>query len=254
MTHKLNILAERTEGGVTERRFDLSVNGEHVPGILWTPENAIGTRPLVAFGHGGSQNKTAPNIVAMAQDLVLDLGFAAVAIDGPGHGERVSPEQAKALRENNDARRAAVRKIDSTTEWMTVLDNVQELDDVGAGPVGYWGVSMGTRLGVPFVAADKRVKAAVLGLFGLFPEGTVVKEGFEKAARSIEIPLIFVFQWNDELMKREDGLKLYDAFSSKEKAMHINPGGHVDIPASERATWKPFFRHHLGGFASDSTG
>lgn len=243
---ELSIVSETTESGITERRFDIVVNDETVPGLVWTPAGAKGTRPLIAFGHGGSQNKTAPNIVAMAHDYVREHGYAAVAIDGPGHGDRVTPEQASALREDDDARRAAVRRIDATTEWMTVLSAVQGLQEVGEGPVGYWGVSMGTRLGVPFVAADKRIKAAVLGLFGLFPEGTVVKEGFEAAARSIEIPIIFVFQWHDELMRREDGLKLYDAFGSKQKAMHINPGGHVDIPASERVTWKPFFTHHLG--------
>ena len=34
------------------------------------------------------------------------------------------------------------------------------------GPVGYWGVSLGCGLGVPFVAAEPRVRAAVLGLGG----------------------------------------------------------------------------------------
>jgi dienelactone hydrolase len=47
-----------------------------------------------------------------------------------------------------------------------VLDAVQELGHVGAGPVGYWGVSLGCGLGVPFVAAEPRVRAAVLGLGG----------------------------------------------------------------------------------------
>lgn len=28
-------------------------------------------------------------------------------------------------------------------EWQAVLDAVQELPHVGAGPVGYWGVSLG---------------------------------------------------------------------------------------------------------------
>ena len=105
---------------------------------------------------------------------------------------------------------------------------------------------MGTRNGLPFVANDDRVDAAILGLFGLFPEGTIVKEGFEEAARSIDIPLLFVFQWDDTLMSREDGLNLFDVIGSKEKAMHINPGGHVGIPVSESETWKPFFVRNLG--------
>jgi dienelactone hydrolase len=242
----LSFLSSTTEEGVTERRFDLVVNGERVPAVLWTPAGAKGTRPLVLFGHGGSQDKRAANIVRMARELATECRYAALAIDGPGHGERVTPEQAEALRSDDAARRAAVRRIDTTAEWKAALDAVQKLPEVGQGPVGYWGVSMGTRLGVPLVAAEPRIKAAILGLFGLFPEGTAVKEGFGAAARSIHVPLIFVFQWNDRLMTRESGMQLYDAFGSSDKAMHINPGGHVDIPVSERDTWKPFWVRQFG--------
>ena len=105
---------------------------------------------------------------------------------------------------------------------------------------------MGTRIGVPLAAAKPRIKAAVLGLFGLFPEGRAVMEGFAASARSIQVPLIVVFQWDDRLMTRQSGLDLFDAFASKEKAMHINPGSHVAIPTPETATWKPFFIRHLG--------
>ena len=243
---ELVILNETTEAGITEIRFDLEVNGVTVPGVIWVPEGAQGPRPVVLFGHGGSQNKKADNIVRMARDLVTTEYYAAVAIDGPGHGDRVTPEAAAALRSDTEARRAAVRAIDTTAEWQAVLTRVQELEYIGDGPVGYWGVSMGTRNGVPFVGNDERVDAAILGLFGLFPEGTVVKEGFEAAARNIDIPLMFVFQWDDTLMTREDGMELFDVFGSSEKVMHVNPGGHVGIPVSERETWKPFFVSNLG--------
>jgi hypothetical protein len=51
-------------------------------------------------------------------------------------------------------------------EWRAVVDAVQKLSHVGPGPVGYWGVSLGCVIGVPFVAAESRVRAAVLGLGG----------------------------------------------------------------------------------------
>ncbi len=243
---EFKVLEEKTEDGITERRFDIVVNGETVPGCVWTPEGAEGTRPLVAFGHGGSQDKRAANIMRMVRDYVTSCNYACVAIDGPAHGERVTPEEAARLRSDSTARRAAVRKIDTTAEWMAVIDNVQAIDNVGEGPVAYWGLSMGTRNGVPFVAADDRIKVAILGLFGLFPEGTIVKEGFADAARSIEIPLMFVFQWDDTLMTREHGIDLFDAFGSTDKVMHINPGGHIDVPEPERDSWKPFFVRYLG--------
>jgi dienelactone hydrolase len=140
-----------------------------------------------------------------------------------------------------------------TAEWMAVFDAVQKLDYVGEGPVGYWGVSMGTRFGVPLVSADARIKAAVLGLFWLFPEGTTVPVGWGDDARNINVPLIFVYQRSDTLMSLQSGIDLFDAFGSAEKAMHINPGGHVAIPVSEREKWKPFFVRHLGKSMIQST-
>lgn len=233
---ELTVMTETVEAGIKETRFDIEVDGITVPGILWTPENAVGTRPLVMFGHGGSQHKRVSNILRMARDLVSNEHYAVVAIDGYGHGERAPLPEDETLRPGENM----------TAESMAVITAVQQLDDVGEGPVGYWGVSMGTRFGVPLIAADSRIKAAVLGLFGLFPEGRAVPAGWGDDARSITVPLIFVFQRSDTLMTLENGIDLFDAFGSEDKVMHINPGGHTAIPVSEREKWKPFFVSHLG--------
>ena len=100
---------------------------------------------------------------------------------------------------------------------------------------------------MPFVAAEPRVQAAVFGLAGLRPGA----DAFEQAARSITIPLLFIFQWHDQLVSREAGLALWDAFGSREKTMHINPGGHVDIPIFERESYERFFVRHLGGMRDE---
>ena len=139
-------------------------------------------------------------------------------------------------------RAMAARNARAVPEWKATLDAVQALDCVGNGPVGYWGVSMGTAIGVPFVASEPRVYAAVLGLAGLWAGA----EAFERAARSITIPLLFVLQWDDEVAPRDAGIALYDAFGSTEKSMHINPGPHVGIPPFERDAWEAFFVRHLG--------
>ena len=72
---------------------------------------------------------------------------------------------------------------------------------------------------------------------------------FEEAAKRITIPVEFVFQWEDAVAPRETGIALFDAFASKEKTMHINPGGHMDIPNFEGGSWQAFFQRHLGGTA-----
>lgn len=239
----MRILDERLAGGVMRQEFRLPMNGDDVPGCLWTPEGAQGGRPLILLGHGGSQHKKAANIVSAAELYVRTLGVAVASIDAPGHGDRVRDMEAK----TGERPVVKISRDPSTApkavaEWKATLDALQALDHVGsAHKVGYWGVSMGTRFGVPFVADEPRVACAIFGLFGVFPG----LEDHKAAAERIQIPVLFVFQWEDELMSRQQGLDLFNAFGAREKTMHINPGGHVEIPAHERDAWVGFWRRHL---------
>ncbi len=253
----MNFTSERSTDGVLRREFELKVAGDRVPGCIWTPVGAAGPRPLILIGHGGFQNKKAPNITAAATTYAQQLGFATVAIDAPGHGDRITPEEAQkahealaeAGRRAEAGERSTRRERDPSAasakavmEWKTTLDAVQELDDVGKDqPVGYWGVSMGTRFGVPFVADEPRITCAILGLFGVLPG----LEAHKEAAERIQVPVQFVFQWEDELLKRDQGIALFNAFGSKQKTMHINPGRHVEIPLHEREAWVAFWRRHM---------
>lgn len=82
--------------------------------------------------------------------------------------------------------------------------------------MGYWGLSLGCGLGVPFVAAEPRVRAAVLGLNGA--------ETSAEAAARITVPVEFLVQWDDELVSRAASLALFDVFASAEKTLHANSG------------------------------
>jgi dienelactone hydrolase len=252
----MQFTSETTERGVTERAFDLTVAGERVPGILWTPEAAAEPRPLLLIGHGGTQHKRVDTVLARARSFVRHHGYAVAAIDAPAHGERTTPEASAAARAALEQRMAtrtherspeleranAERSAQAVPEWRATLDDLSELDLVDPDRVGYWGVSMGTSIGVPFLAAEPRVRCAVLGLNGLRPG----MDDFERAARAITIPLLFVFQWHDQLVGHEAGIALFDAFGSREKTMHINPGGHTGIPEFERESYERFFLRHLG--------
>jgi hypothetical protein len=101
-----------------------------------------------------------------------------------------------------------------------------------------------TAIGLPFVASEPRVKAAVLGLAGLGNRPGA--ERFEKAVRGLTVPVLLVLQWNDELVGQDSGLALFDAIGSPEKTLHVNPGGHVQIPLFERDAFEAFFLRHLG--------
>ncbi|HEX6471300.1 MAG TPA: alpha/beta hydrolase [Streptosporangiaceae bacterium] len=242
----MRFTVETASDGISEQLFTL---GE-IPGVLWTAEGAAGTRPLILIGHGGGRHKKAPAIVAGARRFVTEGDFAVVAVDVPGHGDRPRHEEYDRIATENQARMAAgehpapliaafqaLVARQTVPEWRAVLDAVQELEHVGAGPVGYWGVSLGCGLGVPFVAAEPRVRAAVLGLGGALASA--------EAAARITVPVEFLLQWDDERVPRAQGLALFDAFASAEKTLHANPGKHGEVPAFELDSALRFFVRHL---------
>jgi dienelactone hydrolase len=260
----MEIVEEVRERGVVERRVGLKVEaGETVTGIVWLPETATGPRPTIILGHGGVVHKRAPEVLGLARRLVRHRGYAAVALDAPEHGERITDKEAARARRRsvqaridqgagtaapvvmdaNQATGLAGRMVTHIGELRALVDDLVSTgfsDD----RLGYWGMSMGTALGLRFVASDPRIKAAVLGLAGL-GAGMGGAE-FEIAARSLRIPILFLFQWDDELITRDSGLALFDAIGSNDKTLHVNPGGHVEVPVFENDSAESFFVHHLG--------
>jgi len=241
--------AETTSDGMTERLFTLG----DVSGAVWAPADAEGPRPLVLLGHGGGAHRTAPPMLGRARRYVTGSGFAVGAIDAPGWGGRPVPaeyepfnaeieELSAAGKSLGDvfARRGVVIAKLAIPEWQATIDALTGLDWIGAGaPIGYWGVSLGTAIGVPLVAAEPRIRAAVLGLMG--------HETLAEAAAQITVPVEFDLQWDDELVPRASGLALFDAVGSAEKTLHANPGGHMDVPRFEVDSSERFFARHLSG-------
>jgi cephalosporin-C deacetylase-like acetyl esterase len=240
--------AETSSNGVVERDFTV---GE-VPGVLWSPASGSGPAPLVLMGHGGGRDKKAPGMVGRARLLVANCGFSVVAIDAPGHGGR--PRTATDEREIAAMQRvmAAGEPVGpivvrynahlaerAVPEWQATLDALQRLPEIGAeGPVGYFGLNMGTAIGVPLTALDSRITAAVFGIFWHDP--------LAETARRVTVPIEFVLQWDDEHIPRESGLALFDAFGSKEKTLHANAGRHKEVPRFEADSAVRFFARHLG--------
>jgi pimeloyl-ACP methyl ester carboxylesterase len=197
-------------------------------------------------------------MVGRAERLVNDGGFHVAAIDAPGHGGRPrtahdereiaalyearaagEPEGPVVVRYNLHLAERAV------PEWQATLDALQALPEIGTeGPVGYYGLNMGTAIGVPLTAADPRITAAVFGMFWPDP--------LAETAKRISIPIEYVLQWDDEHIPRESGLALFDAFASREKTLHANAGSHKAVPRFEADSAVRFFVRHLGGGAAAS--
>ncbi|MEY9926833.1 pimeloyl-ACP methyl ester carboxylesterase [Catenulispora sp. GP43] len=248
MSSSLLFTSDTRADGVRERDFTV---GE-IPGVLWSPESDPGLAPLVLVGHGGGIHKKAPASAGRARRLVLGLGFHVAAIDAPGHGDRPRTDHDEreidamfAAREAGQPEGPIIVRYNAhlaeqaVPEWSATLDALQELPEIGTGgPVGYWGINMGTATGVPFVASDDRITAAVFGQH--WPDFLV------EPARRITVPIEFDLQWDDEHLPRAAGLELFDAFASKEKTLHANAGRHKQLPRFEADSAVRFFARHLG--------
>ena len=233
------------DGGVTERRFVLDVDGRAVPALLWTPFGASGSRPLVLFGHGATRHKRVDYILALARWLAGEHGFAAVAIDAPGHGDRRSApaEDVQVFAEflTEWSREGSVD--DMLAEWAATIEAVRSLEEVGDGPLGYWGLSMGTIYGIPLVATEARVQAAVFGLMGLIGP---TRDRLATDAARVACPVTFIQQWDDTLLTRPQVLDLFDALGSLDKRLHAHPGDHTAVPLEELEFSVSFLARHLG--------
>jgi len=242
----LDWLGDHESEQVRERRFDLWRHDRRVPGVLWTPSDAAGPRPLVLLGHGASGSKRQDYVLSMARRFVRHHGFAAAAVDGPVHGDRRDPASPAGQRVFLDF--AQVWSSDAAmtdamvADYVSVLDELQGLEDVGAGPVGWWGLSMGTILGLPFVAAEPRVEACVLGLMGMTGP---TQERIRSDASAVRCPVLFLVQWDDELFSRETAFELFGALGSADKRLHAVPGSHGAVTEEEWEASEGFLARYL---------
>ncbi len=177
------------------------------------------------LGHGGTTNKKAEYIVNVA-GLLAARGIASFAIDGPGHGDRASGDDAvkdfAGVWNKNGGTDTVI------SDWRAALDFIEAQE--GARPTGWWGLSMGTMMGLPVTASDERIKVALLGLMGTWgPNGADLK----RLAPSVSCPVRFLVQWDDEIVPRDKAFELFGLIGSKKKTMHVNPGAHSAVPVPE---------------------
>jgi dienelactone hydrolase len=98
------------------------------------------------------------------------------------------------------------------------------------GTVGFWGISQGARVGLPLLAAEPRITAAVLGL----------ADGPVGSAPLVTAPVLFYVQSDDDLVQPDACRALFHALGSADKTLVENPGGHLDLPRTsveESAVW-----------------
>ena len=231
-----------------EERFDLEVDGRSVPGILWQPRDAGMQTPVVLAGHGGgfgtAGHKRVDSIVTLAAQLA-DNGIATLAIDQPGCGDRPGAEAEQARRRTLSIEEAIAelwtRELveEMARDWQASLDHIRAVHGLGGAGVGYWGLSGGTTFGLPLVAIEPRIQAAVLGLNSAVPLMLAY-------APRVTCPVLYTMNLDDHFMSRDEGLALFDALATRDKFVLAYPGDHGQNLERATSEWVRFFARRLG--------
>jgi dienelactone hydrolase len=237
---------ETTEvDGATVREFTIHAPDRPITGVLWSGPDTKPGAPLVCFGHGASGNRHQRPIPRIASQLARDHDYFGLSLDGPVHGRRQIGPGGRASFWPEWTREGTSEEM--VRDWRLALATIADLDDVQATKVGYWGLSMGTIYGAPFVAEEPRISVAVLGLMGLVSEPAHYAPTIKDAAAAITCPVFFIWQLEDELFTREECLGLFDALASKYKRLHASPGLHPNVPIEELDYSVEFLTSFLDG-------
>ena len=238
------------EGQIHETQFVIKGGRQPVPGILWAPEEIDRPVPLVLFGHGGSGHKRVDRAIMLGRRFAGISQFALAAIDGPAHGDRKQPG------EYNQAATMSAGGVESVVDgmvedWTETLEQLCALDFIDGDRVAYIGFSMGTRFGVPYVAAaGDRLRCAALGKNALetkIEASAAAHPGdrFRRDAPNIKAPVLFHVQWDDELFSRESQAELFDLLGSPDKRLIAYPGPHAKSCPESVDQWCNFIETHL---------
>lgn len=206
---------------------------------------------MVLLGHGGSGHRHSDRIVSMAAQFT-SAGYAAAAIDGPYHGERVQSPLTPAEYQAQVAAEGIGPLLDRIADdWVTTSNVLAEADIADSAHLAYFGLSMATRFGLATAAAlGPALRCAVFGKFGLQSAATLnpalhAPDRALNDASCITAPVFFHLQWDDEIFPRAGQLDLFDAFASAERELHAFTGRHGHTPQHAPGLWQSFISRHL---------
>jgi dienelactone hydrolase len=240
---------------VVECSFQIRRAAGIVPGVLWLPSAPGPAAPLVLLGHGGSGHKRSEQMTDRAVWFASRARIAVLAIDGPYHGDRVTTPLSTPEYQARIAAEGIETVLDRmTADWRAAIaaaGTLGTVDTVDTANLGYLGMSLGTRFGLPLAAAlGSQLRCAVLGKFGLRPGAAMrpalaAPERLARDARRITAPVLFHVQWDDGIFPRDGQLALFDLLGTADKRLIAFPGAHHETRPAALGLWRDFIVSQL---------
>jgi pimeloyl-ACP methyl ester carboxylesterase len=185
-----------------------------VTGALWLPQET--SKTLICLGHGASGDRYQAPLSYLAGRFVA-AGYPCLSIDGPVHGLRSVGDGGRGAFFPDFQREESV--IEMVEDWNDSVMVATEL--IGDCKLAYFGLSMGSIFGIPFVASRSDVV--------------------------VSCPVLYLMQMEDELFNRDGYLRVFDALATKDKRLHANPGLHPEVPDEEVLFAFQFMRDVIEG-------
>jgi pimeloyl-ACP methyl ester carboxylesterase len=201
--------------------------------------------PVVLVQHGGGGHKLAVEVMDLVERFVVRHRWAVVAMDGPVHGDRRSDrrdDRPHVQGEFLGLWRSGGTHVDETVaDWQSVIGALAGVPAIRSADLYWVGVSMGTAYGMPLLAVEKRIRAALLGMWGLsYPRSEVLAE----AAERISCPVLFQQKWDDEIFTRDSQIELFDRIAATGKRLNVYPGKHVPVAGEQLDDIERFILSH----------
>ncbi|KRB80651.1 hypothetical protein ASE00_16560 [Sphingomonas sp. Root710] len=237
------------DGDTSAPCFDFVIRhpGGAIPASFWNARAPRGDRtPLTLLQHGGPFHKRHERTDELARTIVDRIDSAVLLIDGPIHGQRRDdePELMEMLGIFERHWRTAPGIDGYVSDWRIALDAVLQHGWADADRIAWFGMSMGTAYGIPLCAADDRLKAAALGMWGTdWGQESDLLDG----ARRMRTPVLFQIKLDDEIFSTSGQRALFDAIGSADKCLHSFAGGHSLTAPGQLDQLLDFIAAALGG-------